>query len=303
MRLVRCVSLPMALALFLCGCDSRSGGAQAPAPPAQAEEPSPPASGGQAPTRLFYPNDPAVYVKDVAITPNPPFSTGGTVTSYRVSPALPAGLSLNAATGVISGTPTALAATAGYEVTGSNGAGGTSVTLTLTVIDQAPALQPVVTIAPFVTASAAGLAASTQDQGADLTYTWTVRGGTLSSGQGTPAITFAAGAPGTLEVSVAVANSGGTVTGRARNRISKPWAMDTGDSSEAGWLGLRISGGHGPAWTLTGPLLVRAVPAWFCTLTWIWNVPGVRATVKPTALEPWPEVMVAVLVPGTMPHA
>ena len=67
------------------------------------------------------------------ITANSPTSTGGPVASYSVSPALPAGLTLSATTGIISGTPTAVAATANYTVTASNSAGSTTATLTITV--------------------------------------------------------------------------------------------------------------------------------------------------------------------------
>jgi hypothetical protein len=54
-----------------------------------------------------------------AATPfTPVTATGGTpALSYSVSPALPAGLSMDAATGVISGTPTAASAAASYTVT------------------------------------------------------------------------------------------------------------------------------------------------------------------------------------------
>jgi DNA-binding beta-propeller fold protein YncE len=47
------------------------------------------------------------------------------ISKYSLSPALPAGLSFNTTTGVISGTPTALSSTTTYTVTASNG-GGTS---------------------------------------------------------------------------------------------------------------------------------------------------------------------------------
>ncbi|MDX1902796.1 MAG: putative Ig domain-containing protein [Thermonemataceae bacterium] len=51
-------------------------------------------------------------------------ATGNTATlSYSVSPALPAGLSLNTSTGLISGTPTATAASATYTVTASQSSG------------------------------------------------------------------------------------------------------------------------------------------------------------------------------------
>ena len=58
---------------------------------------------------------------------------GGVVSNYSVSPALPAGLTLNTANGVISGTPTAAAAVAQYIVAASNSAGQNTTTITLGV--------------------------------------------------------------------------------------------------------------------------------------------------------------------------
>jgi hypothetical protein len=115
----------MAVLLLLCGC----GGGSSPSP-------SPVL---QAPSGLSYTTATAVYIKGTAITPNSPTSAGGAVTLYGVSPALPAGLSLSTTTGVISGTPTAVTATASYTVTASNAAGSTTATLTITVEDAAPA--------------------------------------------------------------------------------------------------------------------------------------------------------------------
>jgi hypothetical protein len=57
----------------------------------------------------------------------------GTVTSYSVSPALPLGLTLNASSGVISGTPSAAASSADYTVTATNGTGSTTATVTIEV--------------------------------------------------------------------------------------------------------------------------------------------------------------------------
>jgi hypothetical protein len=68
----------------------------------------------------------------VAITPLAP-SVTGTVGSYSVSPALPAGLALNTATGVISGTPTTATAQAVYRVTANGPAGSTFADLAITV--------------------------------------------------------------------------------------------------------------------------------------------------------------------------
>ena len=96
-------------------------------------------TGQGAPTNLAYPHNPAVYTKGTAIAPNSPSSGGGAPTSYSVSPALPAGLTLDPSTGVISGTPTAVSGTKSYTVTATNGSGSTSVSVSITVNDAAPA--------------------------------------------------------------------------------------------------------------------------------------------------------------------
>jgi hypothetical protein len=67
-----------------------------------------------APSGLSYPSPPA-FTANLAIAALNPTVTG-TVSSYRVTPALPAGLSINAAAGVISGTPTAVTAKASSDV-------------------------------------------------------------------------------------------------------------------------------------------------------------------------------------------
>ena len=91
------------------------------------------------PSALGYTTNPAVYTKGAAITNNAPFSTGGTVVSYSIDPVLPAGLSLDTATGVISGTPSELSEASDYTVTATNTGGSATVTLRLTVNDMAPA--------------------------------------------------------------------------------------------------------------------------------------------------------------------
>jgi len=99
------------------------------------------ACGGEtkAPAGLAYSANPATYVKGAAIPANAPTVAGGPVASYAVSPALPAGLALDAATGVISGTPTALAPTASHLVTAANAGGIATARLIVTVNDVAPA--------------------------------------------------------------------------------------------------------------------------------------------------------------------
>ena len=76
------------------------------------------------PSNLSY-TTPNVFPTGSAITPLSPAVTG-TVTSYSVNPALPAGLTLSTGTGVISGTPSANTASATYTVTATNSGGNTT---------------------------------------------------------------------------------------------------------------------------------------------------------------------------------
>ena len=103
-----------------------------------------------APSGLSY-TAPATMNVNTAITPLSPTVTG-TVTSYSVSPALPAGLTLNTTSGVISGTPTATAAQATYTVTATNSAGSTTFGLALKV---EPAIPSAYTMSALVSDGAA----------------------------------------------------------------------------------------------------------------------------------------------------
>ena len=90
------------------------------------------------PTELTFAIAKATYLRGTAVIPNRPTNTGGLVTSYRVNPALPAGLELNSATGEISGTPTAATAEASYMVVASNGSGETNAEITIVVHEMPP---------------------------------------------------------------------------------------------------------------------------------------------------------------------
>ena len=83
------------------------------------------------PSALTYPS-PRVFRRGVAIPPLVP-SVLSVVASYTVSPALPAGLSLHGASGVISGTPTTLVGAMNYTVTAANAAGSTTFDVSLTI--------------------------------------------------------------------------------------------------------------------------------------------------------------------------
>jgi hypothetical protein len=89
------------------------------------------------PTSLAYLINPAIYIQGTAIPANNPTSSGGAVVSYSVLPALPAGLTLNPVTGIISGTPTAVTPASNYSVTATNTGDSTSTLLSITVVSTA----------------------------------------------------------------------------------------------------------------------------------------------------------------------
>jgi hypothetical protein len=81
---------------------------------------------------------PQTYVVGTAIPSLKPTITGS-LSGFQVSPQLPAGLALDASTGIISGTPSAAAALASYTVSAVSSAGGTvNASLSITVKDIAP---------------------------------------------------------------------------------------------------------------------------------------------------------------------
>lgn len=73
------------------------------------------------------------FTIDQAIWPFAPTSSGGVLGTCTVSPALPAGLSLNASTCSISGTPTTVTAAADYTLKATNGVGNGTANINLTV--------------------------------------------------------------------------------------------------------------------------------------------------------------------------
>gem|GEM_PF-6587783 len=162
---------------------------------------------------------PAAYTltKGAAIAVITPTSTGGAVVSYSVTGLLPTGLSLDALTGVISGTPTALQTTPiSYTVTATNSGGSADATVSIAVNDVAPSS---LAYSPSTYVFTKGQASTT------ATPTWS--GGPLTGCTATPALPTGlsvnpadctvSGTPTVLSTSpatytVTAANSGGTTT-------------------------------------------------------------------------------------------
>lgn len=110
------------------------------------------------PSGLTYAVAPLMLRADEAAVPDVPSVGGGTPTSWQVTPALPAGLVLDAATGVISGTPTAETPSATYTVTASNAGGSADAALDVVVGPALPAA---------IASLATGFAAETVAAGLD----------------------------------------------------------------------------------------------------------------------------------------
>jgi len=128
-------ALWVASALLLAGCNGHDdrGGAQPQAPAPTASAPAPAPAPALAPAGLSYDTALAIYSLGQAIVPNAPHQSGGAVQRYAVVPDLPAGLGIDAATGVISGTPSAVAAAADYVVTAANDVGTATARLRIEV--------------------------------------------------------------------------------------------------------------------------------------------------------------------------
>jgi hypothetical protein len=171
----------------------------------------------------------------------------GTATSYSVSPALPAGLALNATTGVISGTPTAIAAQAKYTVTASNAGGAANADITITVNDINPAA---ITYTSPTVALATGLPTTklvpTTAPGGGAIVSWSISpalsaGLSFSTTDGSITGTPTAAAAATA-YTVSATNSGGQSTFVLTLSVQSGTLLDVGHSDSIKIL--RFDGTH-----------------------------------------------------------
>jgi len=153
------------------------------------------------------------------ITPGGPttFCAGGSVT-----------LTSSSASGnqwYLNGNPIGGATNNTYSATAS---GNYTVIVTTSGCSSAASAPTAVTVNPnpnatitapaSVTTSSTGNIASVANAGVGATYAWSVTGGTLTSGNNTPSITFTAGpAPGTLTINVTVTTSAGCSDAKSAN--------------------------------------------------------------------------------------
>jgi hypothetical protein len=188
------------------------------------------------PVALVYSTNPATYTRTLPITPNTPANGGGPITTYTVAPGLPAGLVLNASTGVITGTPTSTTASATYVVRGTNAYAFTQYNLTLAVAE----LPPAVTYAgsPF-----------TWSAGVPVTLGATSTGGPVASWAISPAL------PSGLAFNTATGQITGTPTALAATQTYTVTATNTGGVSTPSFA-LTV--------TQTPPAIAYGSPAYAC---------------------------------------
>lgn len=92
------------------------------------------------PFNLNYAGTPYKFTKGTTIATLTP-TVSGVPTSYSVTPALPAGLTINPSTGQLSGAPTSFGSASGwkvaqnYTITAANSAGSTTAAITITVME------------------------------------------------------------------------------------------------------------------------------------------------------------------------
>jgi hypothetical protein len=157
-RRVRCATFVIALTLSVgiagCGGGGGGGGGSSGGAP-------PPA----APSGLSY-SVPGQLLVGLALSAVIPTVTG-TVNTYAVSPNLPAGLSLDATSGVLSGTPTTPTPQGTYTITASNGGGSVSAQV-----------QFAVNAGPVVSVS---VQTQPDPNGFTLHYAWAATDGTVQS--------------------------------------------------------------------------------------------------------------------------
>jgi hypothetical protein len=158
----------------------------------------------------------------VALTGYTIASTGGAVASYSISPSAPTGLTFDTTTGLLSGTPTVVASSTIYTITGTNATGSAAATFTLTVTD------PIAISAPAI----AGVTAPVKDATPVSTTT---------AGTGYTGVVSWSGSPTTFEVATTytatitlTAASGYTLTGVSANFFSVAGATTVTHAADSG---------------------------------------------------------------------
>ena len=253
--------------------------------------------GGTAPSALTYTGSTMVTV-GTAITSLSPTVTG-TVTSYSVSPALPAGLTLNTTSGVVSGTPTAATAQATYTITAMNSYGSTTFPLVLTVNSAASVTVPNVVgntkTAATTAITGAGLVVGT----VSMQSSSTVASGNVISESPAAGTSVANGSAVNLVVSSGAAGAGFTISGT----VSGPWVAGvtvTLSGAGTGTATTDASGNYSISGLAAGTYMVKPSLAGY---TYNPSAPSVAVTANSTQNFTASSALVSYSISGTVSYA
>ncbi|MGA2082948.1 MAG: putative Ig domain-containing protein [Holophaga sp.] len=235
-------------------------------------------SSSNPPTQLTYSVMNPVWDATLAITPDQPTVTGGQATRWTVNPGLPAGLTLDPNSGVISGTPAAPTLQASYRVTAANGDGSASAALSITI-----ASPPQITTQPTDQSVGVGQTATFQAAATDtvpFTYQWsknaTPISGATSASYTTPACSMADDG---AAFTVGVIDPGGTLTSAAAHLSVSPAPSITTQPADDS-----VTQGAGASFTVAATGYAPLSFQWYRGASLITGCTGTTCTLASTVL-------------------
>ena len=216
-----------------------------------------------APNTIVYSSHDLVLEKGTAMTTTTPAISGGSVTSWEISPSIPNGLSFSSTTGAISGTPSILQTTSvTYTIWANNSGGSTSTQMNITINDQVASVSYPSTV-------------EVSNDRTMTTVTPTNTGGAVTSWVIVPSL------PSGLNFGSTNGSIWGTPSGLLTNATYTVYANNSGGSSSTTFtLGLN--------WTLTpsaeGAYITRNTSIG-TDITWEWDsgsVSGATCAISPS---------------------